>query len=289
MSSHDAARTMLVTGANSGIGLSTARALAAQGHRVLMLCRDRDKGVRARDEVREATGNKRVHLVLCDLSRQEEIRRVSAKLRERLSALDVLVNNAGLVLGERSFTEDGIETQFAVNHLAPFLLTHELWPLVSNAEHARVVNVASEAHRRTGSLPEGFQDTSGRYSGFRVYSQTKLYNVLFTFALARRADAGNVTANTLHPGVVDSGFGREGPWYVRWFMKVAWPVLRRPEKGAATSVYLASSPEVDGTTGAYFVDRTPRKAASKALDEGLQERLWEASLDLAGVEDAIGS
>lgn len=271
-----------MTGANSGIGEHTARALAAQGAHVVMVCRDPDDGERARDEIRSATGNERVELELCDLASQEQIRRTAKRLRDRYDALHTLVNNAGAVLDERTLTEDGIETQFAVNHLAPFLLTHDLQPLLHQADDARVVTVASEAHRRAGSLPDGFQSLEGRYPAFKVYSQTKLYNILFTFRLARVLDPIGVTANCLHPGVVDSGFGEEGPWWVRWAMRLAKPFLRDPSEGAATSVYLASSPEVRGSTGEYFVDREPSQPAGRARDEALQDELWRESEALTG-------
>ncbi len=275
-------RRVVVTGANSGIGEHTARALAAQGAHVVMVCRDEEDGERARREIQQATGNDHVELELCDLASQDQIRRTAKRLRQRHDALHVLVNNAGAVLAERSFTEDGIETQFAVNHLAPFLLTHDLQPLLHRAEDARVVTVASEAHRRAGSLPEGFQHREGSYPAFKVYSQTKLYNILFTFRLARVVAPIGVTANCLHPGVVGSGFGQEGPWWVRWAMRLAKPFLRDPAEGAATSVYLASSPEVRETTGEYFKDKQPRTPAKRTRDEALQDELWRESELLTG-------
>lgn len=278
-------RTILITGANSGIGETTAHALADQGHHVIMLCRDEAKGEQAQASIHGATGNPSVELVTCDLASQEQIRTTAEVLNERLDRLDTLVNNAGLVLNERTLTEDGIETQFATNHLAPFLLTHETLPLLEESTDARVVTVASEAHRNAARLPDGFQNTQGRYSGFLVYSQTKLYNILFTMRLARHLEPLGITANCLHPGVVASNFGRQGPWYVRWFMKIAGVFLRDPKEGAATSIHLAADPDVKGTTGEYFIDKTPKTPAPRAHDLTLQDRLWATSEDLTRATD----
>lgn len=281
--------TSLVTGANSGIGLETTRGLAEEGHRVLMLCRDEAKAEAAREDVVSDTGNEAVEIVLCDLSVQQRAQEAAREIRQRVDELDVLVNNAGLVLDDRELTPDGHEYQFAVNHLAPFLLTHELLdPLRAAGEGgspARVVNVASEAHRNVVSVPEGFQNREGYYQAFNVYSQTKLYNVLFTRELARRLDPAVVTANCLHPGVIGSGFGRQGPWYVRWFMKLAKPFLTSPEDGAETPLYLATSPEVEQATGGYYVDETEAKPSGKARDDELAARLWRTSEELTGAEE----
>lgn len=281
--------TCLVTGANSGIGYETTRGLAERGHRLLMLCRNEEKARRAREQIVEATGNEQLEIVLCDLSVQEQIQEAAREVRGSVEGLDVLVNNAGLVLHDRQLTDDGHEYQFAVNHLAPFLLTHELLDSLRAAGEdgspARVVTVASEAHRNVVSIPEDFQKTEGYYQAFNVYSQTKLYNILFTRSLARRLDPDQVTANCLHPGVIGSNFGREGPWYVRWFMKVASPLLTSPDEGARTPLYLATSPDVANVTGAYFVDEDRRKPGRRARDDELAERLWRTSEELTGATE----
>jgi len=280
--------TCLVTGANSGIGRETTRGLADAGHRVLMLCRDEAKATEARADVVDTTGNHDVEIVLCDLSVQDEIQQAAYEISQHADALDVLVNNAGLVLHEREITPDGHEYQFAVNHLAPFLLTHELLdPLReagSQGRAARVVTVASEAHRSAGSVPDGFENQEDSYRGFKVYAQTKLYNILFTRALARRLDPEIVTANCLHPGVVGSNFGREGPWYVRWFMKIARPFLTQPDEAADTSLFLATSPEVEDDTGRYYIDREARDPSGKAQDEALAAELWRVSEEATGAD-----
>jgi len=281
--------TALVTGANSGIGKETTRGLARDGYRVLMLCRNEAKAERAREAVVQDTGNEDVEIVLCDLSVRDEIEQAAYEVTRRVDGLDVLVNNAGLVLDERRITKDGHEYQFAVNHLGPFVLTHELLdPLAAAGRShgpARVVNVASEAHRNVVSLPAGFQNREGYYQAFNVYSQTKLYNVLFTRELARRLDPELVTANCLHPGVIGSNFGREGPWYVRWFMKLAQPFLTSPAEGAQTSLYLAMADDVDGETGGYYVDQEPARPSARARDEQLQEQLWQVSEELTGADE----
>lgn len=283
-------KTVLVTGANSGIGKATVRGLAERGAEVLMLCRSEERGQAALDEVRADTGSDALELVLCDLGSFEQIRETAARLREDRDTLDVLVNNAGLVLDDRYESEDGFEQQFAVNHLAPFLLTHELLPLLQAAgetsdDEARVVNVSSEAHRNVSGVPEGFEHPGGSYNGFAVYSKTKLYNILFTRELARRLDPQTLTANCLHPGVIGSNFGSGGPWYVRWFMKVARPFLTSPKQGAQTSLYLATSSDVDGYTGGYFADEAPVKPTRLARDDDLARELWATSEELTGADD----
>lgn len=252
-----------------------------------MLCRDEDKAQRARNELLEATEQASLDIILCDLASQRQIREAAEQIRGQVEELDVLVNNAGLVLANREITEDGVEKQFAVNHLAPFLLTHELLDLLQargrrNPSAARIVNVASEAHRNVHRVPEDFQNLEGWYRGFGVYSQTKLYNILFTRALAHRLDTGEVVANCLHPGVVGSNFGRQGPWYVRWFMKFARPLLTSPSGAAETPVYLATSDEVAEHSGGYYIDQEPTKPSRKARDEQLAERLWAHSEEFTG-------
>lgn len=282
-------KTCLVTGANSGIGKETARGLADAGHEVLMFCRSEERGQAALDEIQADTGSEDLELVLCDLANQAEIEQAAYEVTHRAGDLDVLVNNAGAVLDDRELTEDGYEKQFAVNHLGPFLLTHELLDTLQAAGQedpaSRVVNVASEAHRNAGDLPEGFQNLEGSYSGFKVYSQTKLYNIHFTKSLARRLDPETVTVNCLHPGVVGSNFGASGPWYVRWFMKIARPFLTDPADAASTSLYLATSPEVEAETGGYYIDQVPATPSSQARDDELQEELWQVSEKLTGASD----
>lgn len=279
-------KTVLVTGANSGIGKETARALARKGARVLLHGRSQEKVQAAQTDIALDTGNDRLGMVLADLADQEQVRHAAKQVRGLTDRLDVLVNNAGAVIKERRFSPQGNEAQFEVNHLAPFLLTHELLDLLQATGQghgqARIVNVASEAHWNVKRKPEELQSLEGRYKSFPVYSQTKLYNILFTRELDRRLDAGDVTVNCLHPGVVGSRFGSQGPWYVRAFMALARPLLTSPEKGALTSVYLAASPEAGLVSGRYFKGCEPRTPSKLARDDDLARRLWETSEELTG-------
>ncbi len=273
----------VVTGANSGIGLEIACGLAAKGARVVMVARDPDRGEAARGEVVDRTGNQRVELLLCDLSSQQQIRGLAATLLERCDSIDVLVNNAGLTLGEYRLTEDRIETTFAVNHLAPFLLTNLLLDRLRASAPARVVTVASDAHR--GNVID-FEDVSATrgFSSWRAYGASKLANILFTGELARRLDGTGVTATCLHPGVVRTGFGRQGPWFIRLWFALMGRFLLSPEKGADTAIWLASSPDVEGAGGGYYEKRKLCKPSKAARDRVAAARLWDLSCQLTGFE-----
>ncbi len=275
--------TCVVTGANSGIGKEIAFGLAAQGARVVMVARDADRGETARSEVVERSGNDRVELLTCDLSSQRQIRELASTLLEQCDTIDVLVNNAGLTLGDYRLTEDGLETTFAVNHVAPFLLTNLLLERLEASAPARVVTVASDAHR--GNVID-FDDVSatGGYSAWRAYGASKLANILFTSELARRLDGSGVTATCLHPGVVRTGFGRSGPWFVRLWFKLAGVVLLTPEQGADTAVWLATSPAVEGASGGYYVKRRLDEPSSAARDPEAATRLWRLSTELTGLQ-----
>lgn len=272
----------VVSGASSGIGLETAAALAAKGASVAIVCRPGAKAERAKAEIaRRARDGGSVTLYGADLSSQREVRRVAAELDAALPRVDVLVNNAGLIMGERVLTVDGIETTFAVNHLGYFLFTSLLLPKLVASAPARIVSVASDAHR-TGHID--FDDLGGErgYSGWRAYSQSKLANILFTYELARRLEGTGVTANCLHPGVVGTNFANAGPWYVRTLFVLAKPFLRSPAKGAATSIMLATSPEVAGVSGRYFADEREISSNAESYDTAVAERLWRVSEEMTG-------
>jgi NAD(P)-dependent dehydrogenase (short-subunit alcohol dehydrogenase family) len=275
-------RVCVVTGASSGIGKATALALAAQGATVAMVARDRGRGEQARAEIAEVTGNDRVDLVLSDLSSQNQVRRLADHLLSGYDALHVLINNAGLTLSERRLSEDGIEATFAINHLAPFLLTNLVRDRLLGSVPARVVTVASEAHQ-AGRIE--FDDLSGerRFSGWFAYAQSKLANILFTFELARRLAGTGVTANCMHPGVVSTNFGREGPLHFRLFFRIAGFLLLTPERGADTTVWLASSPEVEHETGGYYIKRRRVQPSLVARDPRTARRLWQVSAGLVGL------
>jgi NAD(P)-dependent dehydrogenase (short-subunit alcohol dehydrogenase family) len=272
----------VVTGASSGIGLETARGLAALGARVVLVCRDRKRGERSRGEIIDSTGNRKVDVALCDLASQVQVRRLAQELLAGFDRIHVLVNNAGLILSERRLTEDGIETTFAVNHLAPFLLTNLLLNRLEESAPSRVVTVASDAHQ-SGTID--FDDLSGmrRYSAWAAYGQSKLANILFSSELARRLEGTGVTANSLHPGVVRTGFGRQGPLSTRLFFRFAVHLLLTPRQGADTVIYLASAPEVEGETGGYYVKRRRVQPSLAARDRSAAERLWQLSEELTGL------
>ncbi|MCJ7754295.1 MAG: SDR family oxidoreductase [Thermoanaerobaculales bacterium] len=276
-------RTCVVTGANSGIGKEISCRLASRGARVVMVARDALRGEAARAEVVDRSGNDRVELLVCDLASQRQVRELASKVLEKCEQLDVLVNNAGLTLGEYHLTEDGIEMTFAVNHLAPFLLTNLLLDRLQASAPARVVTVASDAHR--GNVID-FEDVSATrgYSSWRAYGASKLANILFTSELARRLEATGVTATCLHPGVVRTGFGRQGPLFIRLWFRLMGQFLLKPEKGADTAVWLASSPEVDGASGGYYEKRKLRQPSKAARDHGSATRLWDLSRQLTGLE-----
>lgn len=277
-------RVCLVTGASSGIGTEIARGLARRGATVVMVARDRARGEAARDDVMRTTGNDAVELALCDLASQRQVRELAAAMVGRHPVLHVLVHNAGLILGSRVLTEDGLETTFAVNHLAPFLLTELLREPLEAAGSARVVTVASEAHR---GAEIDLDDPSAErgYSSWRAYAQSKLANILFTRELARRTQGSGIVASCLHPGVVRSGFGRQGSLLVRAWFKIVGPLLLSAEKGADTAVWLASSPEAEAAGGGYYIRRRPARPSRAARDAESARRLWRLSERLTGLSD----
>lgn len=272
-------RVCVVTGANGGIGKATALALAARGATVALVCRRAEAGQAARDEIARATGNEDVHLVLADLSAQAQVRRAAAELLDRVGRIHVLVNNAALYTRHRTVTVDGIEAQWAVNHLAPFLLTNLLLPRLTESAPARVVTVSSGAHRDARLRFDDLNCERSRYRGVVMYAVTKLANLLFTRELARRTAGAGVTANAMHPGVVATELLMNGFPPIRLVRRF----LRTPEQGARTAVYLAASPDVEGVTGKYFKDEVPISPSPAALDGASARRLWEASAAMTGL------
>jgi NAD(P)-dependent dehydrogenase (short-subunit alcohol dehydrogenase family) len=273
-------KTVLVTGANSGIGKATALALARQGAKLLILARNQAKGQAALVEVRAASPTGDGQLIVADFASLTDVRRAAAEVRSQTKRLDVLVNNAGVYVPERHETVDGLEETFAVNHLAPFLLTTELLDLLKASGPARIVNVSSDAHRGAHMHWDDLQFSTHAFKGFKVYGQSKLANILFTYELARRLEGTGVTTNALHPGVIASGFGQTYPGAMAFFAKVARPFLLSTEDGAKTSVYLASSPEVEGETGKYFAKCKATKSNAVSYDLASQKKLWALSEEL---------
>jgi NAD(P)-dependent dehydrogenase (short-subunit alcohol dehydrogenase family) len=276
------ARVAVVTGASSGIGLETVRGLAAQGLQVVLVCRDKARGEAAMTEVRRTAPKAELELVLGDLYTMGETRRVAAELKKRFPRVHVLVNNAGLIHGARELTSEGLERTFALNHMAPFVLTYELRELLAASAPARVVTVASNAHMYGTLRLDDLQRERG-YTGLGAYGASKLCNILFAREAARRFAGSGVTSNAVHPGGVRTRFGQTGSGGFRVLWALAWPFLISAARGAKTSVYVASAPDVEKVTGAYFVRCKVRAGSAASRDEGLMRGLWEASEKLAGV------
>jgi len=277
----------LVTGGTNGIGKATAQALAQMGATVVIVGRDAQKAARVTGEIRAASGNQNVDWLLADLSSQQDIRRLAAEFKTKYPHLHVLLNNAGGTFSIRQLSVDGIEMTFALNHLAYFLLTNLLLePMVASAP-ARIINVSSDAH--SGGKID-FENLQGErsYSSFGPYGNSKLANILFTTELARRLEGTGVTANALHPGLTSTGFGQNNPGLLMKIMGAVIPlVARSPKKGAETSIYLASSPEVQSITGKYFVNCKVTQPASQATDRAVAKRLWDISAEMVHLADAI--
>jgi len=282
-------KTVVITGGNSGIGQSTAVAVAGAGARVLITARDQSRADAAVEEIGRRAGNGSVERVLFDLSSLASVRAGAAELLDRCDRIDVLVNNAGVVLTDRRLTADGLESTFAVNHLGHFLLTDLLLDRIKSSTPSRIVNVSSTAHRgaRRGLDFDDLQSEHG-YRGMQVYSESKLANIYFTIELARRLAGTGVTVNCLHPGTVATGYGRDGDakGFLSFGLKVIKPFILTPDRGARTSVYLASSPEVADVTGEYFVRCRPARTTRVAKDQEAAVRLWEASEKLVAEHSA---
>jgi NAD(P)-dependent dehydrogenase (short-subunit alcohol dehydrogenase family) len=272
-------RIVLITGSTDGIGKATALQLAAMGATVIVHGRNAERCQRTCDDIRAATGNPNIDCVVADLSSQKQVRQLATDIAARHDRLHVLINNAGVIADRRQITEDGLELSFAVNHLAPFLLTHLLLGVLKASVPARIVNAASTVHYNAQIKFDNLQGER-RYNSVDAYKVAKLGNVLFTFELAERLKGTGVTVNALHPGVVatkllDAGWGWTNGW--------------TPEQGAALSVYLASSPEVETVTGAYFESRAAGGASPKAKDVKLRRQLWDVSAKLVGLTEDISA
>lgn len=278
-------KTVLVTGGTGGIGRATAAGLAAMGARVGIVGRDRDRAEAAATGIRGESGNPAVDVFIADMSSQAEVRRLAAEVLAAYPRLDVLVNNVGGYWATRHVTADGLEHTFAVNHLAPFLLTNLLLDRLRASAPARIVTVSSGA-QAFGRID--FDDLQGErgYSGQRAYNASKLANVMFTYELARRLDGTGVTATVLHPGVVRTAFGAEDAGkLMRTLNPMVRPLMKSPERGARTSIHLASAPGVRGVTGRYFANGKPRRSAKRSYDTAVAARLWQVSTALVGLPD----
>lgn len=276
-------KTVLVTGGTGGIGKATAIALARLGARVGIVGRDAGRAAAAAADIRSTSGNPAVDVFTADMSSQAEVRRLAAEVLDAYPRLDVLVNNVGGFWAHRHVTADGLEHTFALNHLAPFLLTNLLLDRLKASAPARVVTVSSGA-QSMGRID--FDDLQGerKYSGQTAYNQSKLANVMFTYELARRLEGTGVTATVLHPGVTRTDFGAEDQApYFAWMSGLSKPFMKSPARGAETPVHLASSPDVEGVSGRYFANRTAKQSNTLSYDEAAAARLWRVSADLVGL------
>jgi retinol dehydrogenase 12 len=277
-------KVCVITGGTDGIGKAAAYGLALQGATLLVHGRDPDKGMRAVAELKARSGNPSIEFLQADFAALAAVRRLAAEIVQRAPRIDVLVNNAGGVFARRTLSEDGYELTFAVNHLAPFLLTHLLLDKLQGGTPARIVTTSSEAHRRAKIDLDDLQ-SARRYSPMGVYGRSKLANILFTRVLAKRLEGAAVTATCLHPGFVKTSFGRGfdvSPLLGQLFALIS-RFARTPEKGAETVIYLAASPEVQGASGGYYFDCRLKTPSAAAQDDAAAERLWQLSERLVGV------
>ncbi len=277
-------KVCLITGATAGIGLATAREVARRGFRVVLVGLSEERASEAVRQIARETGSDSVDVLLADLSVQEEVRRLATTFARCYDRLDVLVNNVGAVFLRRVETADGIERTFALNHLSPFLLTNLLLDRLKASAPARIVNVSSGSHR---AARIDFDDLQGRkrYNALAAYGQSKLANVLFTYELARRLAGSGVTANVLHPGVVATTIGHNNGPLVALVMRLIHLRALSPEEGAETSVYLATSPEVEGVSGRYFEQKQPVRSSEASYDVAVARRLWQVSAELCGLSE----
>ena len=267
-------KTCLITGANSGIGFETAKGLAVLGADLILVCRDRQRGEDARNKIIQETGNDRVDLLIADMSLMASVRELAEKVNNNYPQLHVLINNAGVMLSKRELTSEGFEVQYAVHHLGPFLLTHLLLDKLKTSSPARIINVTSKMHTMNSIDFDNLQ-AEKKFGPFKTYAASKLANIMFTYSLAERLKGSGVTVNCLHPGVIASNIGST-PGFIKVFMK-------SPEKGAVTSIYLATAPELEVMNGKYFMDKKVHATSKDSYDNEVAKKLWQISQEQTGL------
>jgi len=272
-------KTVVITGGTNGIGLVTARELARMGAQVVIVSRNEDKCAKTVEQIRKDTGNTNVEFIAEDLSVMANIRQAAYEFKKRHTRLDILINNAGAIFFKRQVSADGFEMTFALNHLSYFLFTHLLLETLKTSAPSRIITVASHAHE---GARLNFDDllSEKKYNGYGAYGSSKLANIMFTYELAEKLAGTRVTANALHPGFVATGFARNNGGIINFGMGLTHLFARTPKKGAETSIYLASSPEVESVSGKYFTDCKAVESDPVSYDKAAQEKLWEASLEM---------
>jgi len=264
----------IITGANSGIGKATAIGLTKLNVTLVMLCRSKERGEEAQKEIIELTGNKNIDLFICDLSSQKEIRNFVPEFKSKYDKLHVLINNAGVMLSKRDISIDGFEMNFAVNHLAPFLLTNLLLDVLIKSAPSRIINVGSAAHRMGKIDFEDLQRENKKGRPMGLYGSSKLAMTLVSYELSRKLEGSNVTVNVVHPGLINTNLGRDRSSTSQGFAK---KFFKTPEVGAETSIFLASSPEVEGITGKYYAKKKEKPSSKESYNEEYAKKLWEIS------------
>ncbi len=277
-------KIFVITGGNSGIGRVTATEIAKMGAQVVLVCRNEQKGRAVQEDINALTGLNNCDLFLCDFSSHTSIKEFAKNFRMKYNNIDVLVNNAGAIIGERQVNDEGLEMMFATNHLGYFLMTHYLFDLLKASDSARIVNVASLAHRFTSMRWDDLQAEKS-FNSWVQYGHTKLMNILFNKELAYQLKKNtNITANCLHPGNINSNFGKTGNPVMKFLMGNFGFILTSPQKGAETSIYLATSPLVQGKTGLYWYKKNPTIPSLEAISSENSRRLWDISLKLTGIK-----
>lgn len=271
----------MITGANSGIGKATAIGLAKMGATIVMVCRNKERGVKALEDIKRESNNKSVDLMSVDLSSQKAIHQFVKDFKEKYKQLNVLINNAGVNLSRRIMAEDGIEMTLTVNYIAPFLLCNLLFDSLKAGQPSRIVNVASSVQAKSIDFDNLYGEK--HYRQMKAYSMSKLALILFTYEFARRFDGNGISINCLHPGYIRTNMIRNFRKFVKYFFPFISLFVKSPKRGAKTSIYCASSPEIEGVSGKYYKKRKEAKSVKASYDEELAKKLWELSVKLTNL------